>query len=86
MSINVCVHKNTLNKLEEFLDKLKLNILHQIGQNYLSKKDYRELLRWYLDDKLLNIIDIVKADILSSIARNYCDKDITEEVLISEFI
>ena len=72
--------------LEEFLDKLKLNILHQIGQNYLSKKDYRELLRWYLDDKLLNIIDIVKADILSSIARNYCDKDITEEVLISEFI
>ena len=64
MSISVSVCKDTLNSLEEYLDSLKLDILHKIGKNYLDKKDYRELIRWYSDDFISNMIDIIKVDIL----------------------
>ncbi|MDP6527243.1 MAG: hypothetical protein QGH15_24075, partial [Kiritimatiellia bacterium] len=86
MSINVYVCKDTLNDLEEYLDSLKLDILHKIGKKFLDKKDYRDLIRWYSDDFISNMIDIIKVDILCSIGRNYCDKRLTEEMLIDEFL
>ena len=86
MSISVSVCKDTLNSLEEYLDRLKLDILHKIGRNFLDKKDYRELIRWYSNDLISNMIDIIKVDILYSIGRNYCDKGLTGEMLIDEFL
>lgn len=86
MSVNVSVCKDTLNSLEEYLASLKLDILHKIGRNFLDKKDYRDLIRWYSSDFLSNMIDIIKVDILYSIGKNYCDKDLTGEMLIDEFL
>ena len=86
MSIATSVCKDTLNSLEEYLDSLKLDILHNIGKNYLDKKDYRDLIRWYSNDFISNMIDIIKVDMLHSISRNYCDKDLTGEMLIDEFL
>tara|TARA_Y100001970_G_scaffold108189_1_gene135312 strand:- start:696 stop:950 length:255 start_codon:yes stop_codon:yes gene_type:complete len=84
--MDVCVCRDTLDNLSDYLDDLKLHILHEIGKNYLDKKDYRHLIKWYTNDFLSDMIDIIKIDILYSICRNYCDNELTLDILIEDFV
>jgi len=86
VSINVNVCEDTLAKTETYLEEIKLSIINEIGRNYMSKKDYKALLKWYTGDLLTNVIDIVKIQILYDIAENYCGKEITGNSLIEEFL
>ena len=82
--MNICVHVSTktLGEVEEYIEDLKEYILDEIGKNYISKQDYKELIKWYHSDYLTVIIEIVKIHILHEINDNYCDG----ELRINEFV
>ena len=86
VSINVNVSCDTLTKTETYLEDIKLSIIHEIGRNYMSKKDYKSLVKWYTGDQLTSLIDIIKTKILYDIGENYCDKETTGNSLIEEFL
>ena len=86
MVIDVCVCKNTLDKIENSLRIFQIKILEDIGKNYLDKKDQKELINWYSGNLMLEMVDIVKMDILYDIGRNYGDDTLTGDILIEEFI
>ena len=85
MEINACVSEYTLGCLEEDFNRHVLNIVDDIGRNYLDKQDYSELMMIYNpDDILTDILNILKKNIIYDIARNYCD--IPYEKLVKELL
>ena len=81
----VYVSEFTLQCLEESFIKFEMDIIDDIGRNFLDKKDCSDLKRIYnKNDLLTNVINIFKMDILYDIARNYCD--IAYKELVKEFI
>ena len=86
MVIDVCVCKDTLDKIDNSLRIFQIKILEDIGKNYLDKKDQKELINWYSGNLMLEMVDIVKMDILYDIGRNYGDDTLTGDILIEEFI
>ena len=86
MVIDVCVCKDTLDKIDNSLRIFQIKILEDIGKNYLDKKDQKELRDWYSGNLMLEMVDIVKMDILYDIGRNYGDDTLTGDILIEEFI
>ena len=82
--MDVIVCKKTLVQLENYLDQLKLDIIHQIGQNYLSKTDYKELVTLYSDDLLMDMIRIIRYDIFVKIHKKYLNKCISFKEFINE--
>ena len=79
------VSEFVLQCLEESFLKYQLEIIDDIGRNFLDESDYIDIKNTYTkDDLLTKVINMIKKDTLYDIARNYCD--IPYEVLVKEFI
>lgn len=81
-SIHVDILKNIKKKLREY----QIDIIHDIGRNFLDRTDYVKLLRYFSNDLLTDMINIIKIDILYDIGRNYGDADLTGECMIKKFL
>ena len=85
MDIDACVSEYTLDCLENDFNKFILDIVDDIGRNYLDKHDYSELMMIYNpDDILTDVLNILKKNVIYEIARNYCD--IPYEKLVKELL
>ena len=80
--MDVVVCRKTLTQLENEVYQFKLDMIHQIGQNYLSKTDYMNLVEWYSGDLIMDMIHIIRYTILVKIHKNY----IRDEISLKKFI
>jgi hypothetical protein len=80
--MDVVVCRKTLAQLENDVNQFKLNIIHQIGKNYLSVRDYKDLVEWYSEDLLTDMMRIVQHTILVKIHKKYMSKNLS----LKEFI
>jgi len=79
------VSEFVLQCLEESFLKYQLEIIDDIGRNFLDESDYIDIKNTYTkDDLLTKVINMIKKDILYDIARNYCD--VPYEVLVKELL